>query len=153
MKCKFSDKEKIEGIIHRSMVCRLGLSDKGKPYIVPLNFAYANNSLYFHSAPRGRKLDIIRENPQVCVEFDIPGAFIDHENPCKAGFSYESVILHGTARIVDEVDKKKQALSLLTQRYTGRQTSFSGKEAETVAIIEVPVEQATGKENGIEKNQ
>lgn len=145
MKRKFTDKEEIERIINRSSVCRLGLSDGGRPYVVPLNFAYTNSTLYFHSAPAGKKLDIIRQNPEVCVEFDIPGGFRDNPDPCKAGFSYESVIGFGLAVFVEDLEEKNRALLLITEKYSRRSYSFSGEEMVSVVVLKVDFRELTGK--------
>jgi nitroimidazol reductase NimA-like FMN-containing flavoprotein (pyridoxamine 5'-phosphate oxidase superfamily) len=51
---EITDKSEIESIIRKSLVCRLGLTDNARPYIVPLCFGYTDNRLYFHSATEGR---------------------------------------------------------------------------------------------------
>ena len=58
---EIKDKEVIESIIKRATVCRIALSENNVPYIVPLSFGYKDNCLYFHSAPEGRKIDIIKQ--------------------------------------------------------------------------------------------
>ncbi|PID57865.1 hypothetical protein CSB45_06515 [candidate division KSB3 bacterium] len=65
------DIQQIEAIITASTVCRLGLCLHGRPYVVPLNFGYNDRTIYLHSAQKGKKLDILRQNPRVCVEFDL----------------------------------------------------------------------------------
>ena len=65
---EIKDKEVIESIIKRATVCRIALSENNVPYIVPLSFGYKDNCLYFHSAPEGRKIDIIKQNNNVCFE-------------------------------------------------------------------------------------
>ncbi len=53
------DKEKIEQIIESCDCCRIGLVDKDKPYIIPLNFAYINEGdkqlFYFHGSKNRKK--------------------------------------------------------------------------------------------------
>jgi nitroimidazol reductase NimA-like FMN-containing flavoprotein (pyridoxamine 5'-phosphate oxidase superfamily) len=46
----------IEQIVRKSLVCRLALAEEDQPYIVPLSFGFKNSTLYFHSAPKGRKI-------------------------------------------------------------------------------------------------
>ena len=55
---EIKDKKEIEQIFKYSHVCRLGIFDGKMPYIVPMNFGYRDNILYFHSALEGRKVDI-----------------------------------------------------------------------------------------------
>ena len=59
-------------LVSECKVCRLAMTDGGVPYIVPLNYGYeyADGALtfYFHSAKEGRKLEILKKNPTVCLE-------------------------------------------------------------------------------------
>jgi hypothetical protein len=53
------NRREINTVLSKATVCRIGLIDRDFPYIVPLNFGYKNNCLYFHSAPIGKKIEII----------------------------------------------------------------------------------------------
>ena len=68
---EIKDREEMEAIIQRAQVCRIGLSEKDVPYIVPMDFGYKGNCLYFHCASEGKKLDMIRQNSKVCFEIGI----------------------------------------------------------------------------------
>ena len=100
----------IEAIIKRSLVCRLGLSDGDKPYVVPLCFGYKDKALYFHGAYDGRKMDILKKNQMVCFEFDIDTEIIEAENPCHWGMKYLSAIVFGKAVFLEGFDEKKRRL-------------------------------------------
>jgi len=67
---EIENRAEIDSIIRRNQVCRVGLSEQGSPYVVPLCFGYDGESLYFHCAREGRKLDILRQNDKVCLETD-----------------------------------------------------------------------------------
>ena len=54
-------------IIKEAKICRLGLCNNNTPYIVPLTHGYKDNCLYFHSAKEGMKIDMIKQNPHVCL--------------------------------------------------------------------------------------
>lgn len=80
---EIKDPKEIESIIQQAQVCRIAFSMGNIPYIVPMNFGYQANCLYFHGATAGQKLDMLRQNDQVCFEIDIndqivkaPGAFV-----------------------------------------------------------------------------
>ncbi|MDR0754350.1 MAG: pyridoxamine 5'-phosphate oxidase family protein, partial [Prevotellaceae bacterium] len=70
-------------IIDQCKVCRLGLSENNKPYIIPLNYGYSfeNNmlTLFFHSAKEGKKIDIIIKNNSACFEIDCDNKLIEGE--------------------------------------------------------------------------
>ena len=67
---KIEDESIIIEILTKSLVCRVGLFDDEYPYVVPMNFGYNGNSLYFHSATKGKKLDLIRRNNKVSFEIE-----------------------------------------------------------------------------------
>ncbi len=73
---EITDATGIKNIIEKATVCRLGMVKEGKPYIVPLSFGFRKNVLYFHSALKGRKIDCIRNNSNVCFEFDLIADFV-----------------------------------------------------------------------------
>lgn len=66
--------EEIQEILDTCKVCRLGMADGSRIYIVPMNFGYEFEGdsliLYFHGAGEGRKLELIRKNPEVGIEMD-----------------------------------------------------------------------------------
>jgi hypothetical protein len=75
----------MESILMEAEVCRLGCTDDvGKPYIVPLSFAYREGKIYIHSAPEGQKIDILGKNPGCCIEVDDCRDIVRAEIPCNA---------------------------------------------------------------------
>ncbi|MBM4241899.1 MAG: pyridoxamine 5'-phosphate oxidase family protein [Euryarchaeota archaeon] len=93
-------------IIKNATICRIALSVNKMPYIVPMNFGYKDNRLYLHSASEGKKIDIIRENNNICFEMDIKHDLVKSESPCHYGMKYCSVIGFGKAYLVDDLDEK-----------------------------------------------
>ena len=75
-----TDSNEIIHILDTGKVLHLGLVDQGKPYIVPMNYGYIleGNKLvfYLHGALEGRKLDIIRNNSDCCVQIECDAATI-----------------------------------------------------------------------------
>ena len=86
------------------------------PYCLPLSFVRAAQSLYFHCAKEGRKIDLLRANPKVCVTFigyDTPTYQAEVNNFTTL---FASAIVTGTAREVTEDDEKIEALRLLCRK-------------------------------------
>lgn len=97
---------------------RVGMVSDGEPYVVPVSFAVEQVGetvhVYFHSAPAGRKVEALAQNPRVCVEGDICHGTKQTERGITA--LYESVIGFGEAKRV-EGDEKLHALRLMVERY------------------------------------
>ncbi len=141
-------RSEMEEIISRSTVCRLAMTDGDRPYLVPLCFGYRNGSLFFHSALQGRKVDILKRNPNVCFAFDIDQEVTAAERACGWSIRYRSVVGFGKARMVEEEDDKRKALEIIMENYSEGEHSFDDSEVSSVLIIRVDIEEMTGKKSG-----
>ena len=142
---EIKDRKVIDGIIKRCRVCRLAMCDEGQPYIVPLNFGYDGNFLYFHSAPEGQKIDIIKKNNRVGFEFDILHDIVTAEQACKWGAKYESVMGSGTAEIVDDLKAKKEALEWIMRQYGNGAWDFKEEILKKTLVLRVRILEISGK--------
>ena len=148
---EITDIKAIENIIERSLVCRLALSDNGQPYIVPLSFGYQDKTLYFHVAREGRKLDILRNNNNVCFEFDIDQKIVGGKKACNWSMKYRSVIGFGKAKVLDDFELKKTALDCIMKHYADEGPfEFPVESLQRTVIIKVDIEQMSGKVSGYE---
>lgn len=135
----------IEQILQQGQVCRLGFADRNVPYIVPMNYGYQDSALYFHSAPEGRKIDLIRANPLVCFEVDELVKMNKAANACDWGASFKSVIGTGTARLLETLAEKKAGLDIIMAHYSGRSFDYPDENLAKTAVIQVTIHEMTGK--------
>jgi uncharacterized protein len=142
---EIKDGDEIDGIIRRCRVCHLAMCDEDQPYVVPLNFGYDGSFLYFHAAPEGRKIDIIRRNNKVCFEFDILHDIVTAQRACDWGAKYESVMGSGTAEIVDDLDAKKEALEWIMRQYGSYVKNFSEEILKKTLVLRVRILEISGK--------
>ncbi len=52
---EITDPKIISEILDLSEICRLGMVDDGRAYIVPVNYAHKDGAIYIHSAMHGKK--------------------------------------------------------------------------------------------------
>lgn len=146
---EITDKAAIEDIIRQSTTCRLAMCADNMPYIVPLSFGYKNKALYFHCAREGKKLDIIRQNNNVCFEMDTDQDVILGEKACGGSVKYKSVIGYGKATIIDDDNSKRHGLDILMKQYSGQESfEYDEKSVANCYIIKVEIESMTGKISG-----
>lgn len=145
---EITDRATLDEIIKESRVCRLGLTDGDQPYIVPLNFGYQAPYLYFHCATEGRKLDLIKQNPKVCFEFDELIRLKKDRNACEWGAEYRSIIGEGVAEIVNDDEEKRKGLARIMAQYSGREFEFPSDALERTCVIRVTIREMTGKAAG-----
>ncbi|HVO82899.1 MAG TPA: pyridoxamine 5'-phosphate oxidase family protein [Syntrophobacteria bacterium] len=141
------DLEGIEAIIRKALVCRLGLAADNRPYVVPLCFGYRDRTLYVHSATEGRKVEILRQNPHVCVEFDVDQEVLPGREACSWSMRYRSAIAFGTASVVEDPAEKRRALDLIIEHYGGGVSSdYPEPKVEKLLIFKIKIEEMTGKQ-------
>lgn len=142
---QITDPVEIENLLCQCRVCRIGLSENNIPYIVPMSFGYKDNTLYLHSAPEGRKIDMLKKNPHVCFECDILNEVVASDHPCSWGMDYQSVIGFGTASFIDDPEEKKQALNIIMEKYAGKSFEFPESTIRKTAVINIAISSMTGK--------
>ena len=135
--------EEIDQIINSCEACVIGMIDiDGNPYVLPFNFGYKEGKLYIHSGPEGKKIDIWKENPKVCVSFSSDYKMnIRHDNvACSYSMKYRSVLIHGSIVQVENVDEKVRILNIIMEKYSGRADFTYGKPAlENVSVFEIVI--------------
>ena len=143
-----TDRAWMESVIRRSRVCRLAMCDGDQPYVIPICFAYKDGTLYFHGAREGRKIDCLRQNPKVCVEFDVDAELVPGETASAFTMKYRSVIAFGVASFIEELDAKREALDVLMSHYSDGSWTYPDEAVRGVCIWKVEVEHMTGKQSG-----
>lgn len=120
------------------------ISENGYPYGVPISYIFFNNSIYFHSATKGHKIDNILNNSK--VSFCIVGETCTL--PDKFTTNYESVIVFGKAiEVLD--DEKNSALLEIVKKYSpdyieeGKE--YIEKAGKATKVLKISIEHISGK--------
>lgn len=142
---EITEKSALESIIRASLVCRLALSDKGQPYIVPMCFGYCDNTLYFHTGLKGRKLEILKKNSKVCFEFETGVDLVKGETPCTWNMQYQSIIGFGSAAIIEDMVEKRNASAIIVRQYSDKPVQLPDMNLRKIIVIKVSVDSMTGK--------
>lgn len=146
---EITDFETITKIMSMCDVCRLAINEGDYPYIVPLNFGMKVTDktikLYFHGANEGKKLELIQKSPHVCFEMDRGHKLMLINDSHDCTMAYQSVIGHGTVRVLEE-DEKFEALSILMHHYRADDFGVNLDAMPRTTVFELTVEGLTAKE-------
>ncbi len=145
---EITGKSDIDAVIHKSIVCRIGLSDNNIPYIVPLCFGYKDDVIYVHGSLKGKKIDILKKNPNLCFEFDLNTEIVEGESACKWSMKYQSVIGFGKAFFIEDAEDKRRALDIIMGQYSDKPFLFPEKSIKGTAVIKIVIKSMTGKQSG-----
>ena len=147
---EITDKKLIEEILLRSEICRIALIDSsGMPYIVPLNYGYSDNTIFFHSAPTGKKVVLLKRNNRVCFEIEYGVEIIKGESSCKWSTKYRSLIGYGSIEIITDADQKKYGLDII-MTHNGKSTNnfYEEKHIEKLVILKLIIDEISCKQSG-----
>ncbi len=150
-KKEIQDRSVLAGLLQACHVGRLGtIGRDGYPLVKPLNFAYHDGKIYFHTAREGEKIDDIKRDSRVCFEVDLPIALVKSRGiPCKAEYLYRSVIVKGRAYVVEDPAERLAALRRLMEKYQpeGGYGEFPEEKVAITGIVRIDIEEMTGKED------
>ena len=160
----------IISFLNEEKVGRVASIDKnGYPQIIPMNFVYVKNknnqsdtqsdtknfgSIYMHSYPIGEKIQNIKRNSRVGFEVDsyvcfLPSYYFHPTDASQADTLYISVVIKGTASVIQNNDEKAIALNALMAKYQkeGGYESLSSNmgSVKEVAVLKVVPTDLRGK--------
>jgi len=131
-------KPEIEAIIARCEVCSLAMSmPDGRPYVVIMNFGFRDGVFYFHSAPDGMKINLLREFPEVCIALstDHQLRWQNEQVACSYGMKYRSVMARGSVAFIDSPEEKRAALNIIMSQYAKGDYEYSRPALENVCVF------------------
>lgn len=137
------------------------------PYCLPLTIVRDDNTLYFHSAKAGEKVEILKNNPRVCISFvgrvQVPDNYTDEELDeivkdeektvllISKVFTteFESAIVRGKALVVENRDEQIHAIRLVCEKYTPDKMKYFDQAIKAglgrVQVYKVEIEEITAK--------
>ena len=121
---EITDPDLIDRILSGARFATVALVDGDRPYLVTLSCGYdrQRNRLCFHVAPSGRKLDVIASNANACAT--VIGDLGYKSGEC--AHPYESVVLFGTMRVVDDLADAQTAMRALIRQLESAQDEAAG---------------------------
>ena len=105
---QITDIDEIKAILDKSKIVHLGLVDGDEAYVVPMNYGYVMEgeklTLYLHGATKGRKIDLMKQNPKVFFEMECDLQPFEGKTACHYGIAYASVMGRGMAEVVEDME-------------------------------------------------
>lgn len=142
-------KEEINDVLIHGKYAVISICKENEPYIVTLSYGFDvdNNSLYFHCAQKGLKLDFLSSNKTVCATVIEDGGYIINE----CGHKYKSVVFWGEMKIVKDLEEKKHGMKILLKHLEEKQSIIKDKLLKSddyytkMEILRLDIKQIHGK--------
>lgn len=144
---EITDPQQLEAILRAGRELSLAMCAGDQPYVLPLNYGYADGCLYIHCARQGRKLDCLRANPKVGFTVHELVQRIDGESACDWSTRFRSVVGQGRAEIIDEREAKIAGYDAIMRQFGGPVGGYAEKYLSASLVIRIEIEQLTGKQS------
>lgn len=143
---EISEIDQIYKIISSAEICRIALSDDNTPYLIPLSFGFENGVIYIHTAKEGKKIEVFKKNPKVCVEFESGVKLVQSGTAaCDFSFEYQSVVGFGVIELISGEDEKLFGLNKIMEHYTGKSWSIDLRKLSNTLVWKITTESLTAK--------
>ena len=145
---EITDQGILEEILSNQVICRLAMVEGERPYIIPVNYGYREGFLYIHSAPEGKKIDLLRQNQEVCFEVEDSVEILKGERACDWSTRYRSVVGYGTVEILSDDASKQEGLEVLMAQHGAPDlTEFDPGNMLRMVILKIRITSISGKKS------
>ena len=143
------DRETVFKILDEAFVCHVGFVVDGQPYVIPTNFGRVGETLYLHGSAASRMLRTLSEGIPVCVTVTLVDGLVLARSAFHHSANYRSVVILGTARLVEDPTEKMKALRLFTEHIMkGRWEQIrwpTEQEMKGTTVLALPIEEVSAK--------
>jgi len=143
------DRETVFKILDEAFVCHVGFVADGQPYVIPTNYGRVGEKLYLHGSAASRMLRTLSEGVPVCVTVTLIDGLVLARSAFHHSVNYRSVVMLGTARLVDDPAEKMEALRLFTEHIMkGRWDEIrwpNEQEMKGTTVLALPLEEVSAK--------
>ena len=143
------DRETVFRILDEAFVCHVGFVADGQPYVIPTNYGRVGEILYLHGSAASRMLRTLSEGIPVCVTATLIDGLVLARSAFHHSVNYRSVVVLGTARLVEDPAEKMEALRLFTEHIMkGRWDEIrqpTQQELKATTVLAVPLQEVSAK--------
>ncbi|HEX2832254.1 MAG TPA: pyridoxamine 5'-phosphate oxidase family protein [Thermoanaerobaculia bacterium] len=140
--------ETIHAILDEALLCHVGFVVDGSPVVIPTIHWREGDQLYFHGSAASRMLRTLKVGVEACVTVTLLDGLVLARSAFHHSMNYRSVVVFGTARVV-EGDEKLRALDALVEHVVkGRSQEVrppNEVELKQTLVLALPIEEASAK--------
>jgi len=143
------DRAAIYRILDDAFVCHLAFAVEGQPFAIPTGYARLGDALYVHGSAASRMVRHLSAGLEVCCTVTLIDGLVLARSAFHHSVNYRSVVVLGTARLVEDREEKLAALRGFTEHVVpGRWAELrpiTDQELKGTAVLALPIEEASAK--------
>ena len=139
----------VASILDEALVCHLGFTVEGRPWVMPTTFARIGDALYVHGAVGNFALRSLAAGVEVCVTVTLLDGLVLARSAFHHSMNYRSVMLFGTADAVIDTDEKRTALlAIVDHMEPGRSAACrppTDEELRQTLVLRLAIDEGSAK--------
>jgi nitroimidazol reductase NimA-like FMN-containing flavoprotein (pyridoxamine 5'-phosphate oxidase superfamily) len=143
------DREAVYAILDEGFLCHVGFVQNGQPFVIPTSYGRKDANLYIHGSAASRMLRQMKEGLPVCITVTLLDGLVLARSVFNHSMNYRSVVILGTAALVDDPDEKLEALRQLSEHILPGRWADSRqpneRELKQTSVLRVPIEEFSAK--------
>ena len=143
------DRDAVNQILDEAFVCHVGFVAGGQPYVIPTAFGRDGDMLYIHGSVASRMLRNLEQGVPVCITVTLVDGLVLARSVFNHSMNYRSVVVLGTATLVDDPGEKLAALRVLSEHIRPHRWDDSrqpyDKELKVTSVLRLPISEFSAK--------
>ena len=143
------DREAIYRILDEGLVCHVGFVVDGQPVLIPTGYGRDGDTLYVHGSAASRMLRDLAKGVEVSIAVTLLDGLVLARSAFHHSMNYRSVVIFGTAAVVEDQTTKREALRAFTEHITpGRWREVrppTESELKATTVLAIPLKEMSAK--------
>jgi len=143
------DRETIYRILDAGFLCHIGFAIDGQPFVIPTSYGRKDADLYIHGSAASRMLRQLKDGASVCFTVTLLDGLVLARSVFNHSMNYRSVVVLGTAALVDDPAEKLAALRILSEHILPGRWDDSrqpnDRELKATSVLRLPIDEFSAK--------
>ena len=143
------DRDAVNQILDEAFLCHVGFVADGQPFVIPTSFGRDGDVLYIHGSAASRMLRNLDQGVPVCITVTLLDGLVLARSVFNHSMNYRSVVILGTATLVDDPQEKLTALHALSEHILPHRWEDSRqpneKELKATSVLRLPINEFSAK--------
>ena len=143
------DRDAVNQILDEALFCHVGFAVDGQPYVIPTSYGRDKDMLYIHGSVASRMLRHLDQGVPVCITVTLLDGLVLARSVFNHSMNYRSVVILGTATLVDDPAEKLAALRAISEHILPHRWDDSRqpneKELKATSVLRLPITEFSAK--------
>ena len=143
------DRDAVNCILDEGFLCHVGFVVDNQPFVIPTSYGRDGEVLYIHGSAASRMLRNLDRGIPVCVTVTLLDGLVLARSVFNHSMNYRSVVILGTATLVDDPEEKLKVLRLLSEHILPHRWDDSRqpneKELKATSALRISIDEFSAK--------